>query len=361
MAEGRLAMSGNQDNFAVRAGLHDDFVRALRFGQRNLMANEGTKRFVFEASDKGCVDADEILLRYVPERHANDRSIAAHGVARIDFDRASVSDDHHAATERENRKIFGEIHVCEHFDNDVIASSVGKREGLFKMVWSAVIKHLTCALFGHEFSATFRTGGANDVQSGSPCQLDRCDSHAAAGALNQCGFRGKSLCLLEKSAICSPVRHVHRGPFRERGIRWKRKYCPSLAEGLFRVGSADTSRRINTHARSKPFNSAAYRKDRACDVGSGRVGKRRLAGIGAGAHVNFRWIHARRFDLYYNLAGTSFWIRNFLELQFFLAAECFHADRLHECFPTYSVLGHWMYATVLRTAKKIYAWLRSQI
>src|SRR5579862_2605552 len=51
---GKLLASGKQDNFAIRAGLNDDFVRAWRFGQWILMANHRAKRLVLEASEKGC-------------------------------------------------------------------------------------------------------------------------------------------------------------------------------------------------------------------------------------------------------------------------------------------------------------------
>src|ERR1700722_15297441 len=56
---GKLLASGNQDNFAIGARLHDDFVRARRFGKRNLMANHRAKRFIFKARAERRVDADE--------------------------------------------------------------------------------------------------------------------------------------------------------------------------------------------------------------------------------------------------------------------------------------------------------------
>ena len=103
----------------------------------------------------------------------------------------------HAATHRENLEILGEIDVCEHFDDDVVASSVGKREGLFEMVWRAVIKHRMCTLIGYKLPAALGAACTNDVQSGSARQLHGCDSNTAARALNQHSLCGESLGLLE--------------------------------------------------------------------------------------------------------------------------------------------------------------------
>src|SRR6202158_202496 len=54
--EGARARSGNEDDLAEGAGLHDLFLSANDFAERNLLAHHGTKRAVLQAGENRGVD-----------------------------------------------------------------------------------------------------------------------------------------------------------------------------------------------------------------------------------------------------------------------------------------------------------------
>ena len=60
--------------------------------------------------------------RRVEERHAQDRRVARHRLARIDLDAPAVADHDDAPVRREDVEIAIEVHVGEHLEHDVHAS-----------------------------------------------------------------------------------------------------------------------------------------------------------------------------------------------------------------------------------------------
>ncbi len=87
----------------------------------------------------------ELRRRRVPEHHAADIGLARHGVARIDFDRPAAADDDHAPMHREQLEIVREVHIREHFQ-DQIDPAAGAIEHRLPIRGIVVIEHLVGAL-----------------------------------------------------------------------------------------------------------------------------------------------------------------------------------------------------------------------
>src|SRR5271155_1267486 len=85
--------SGDEDNFAVRAGGENVDVSLSSVLQWDLFADDRPKSFIFEA----CVDAGEHFLEFDfgggPQSETANGCATGHEVARIDGEFAAIADD----------------------------------------------------------------------------------------------------------------------------------------------------------------------------------------------------------------------------------------------------------------------------
>src|ERR1051325_11066789 len=145
--------SGNQNDFAVGAGGEDGLVGFDGFGEGKFFADDRTQAAVFQASVDGGVDGAEFGGRGVEKHEAVDGGFAGHGVARGDFDFAAAADDDDAAVGRENAKVFAEVDVGKHFEDDVGAAAVGEAGEFFEVGRGAMVEDFVSALFARGFAA----------------------------------------------------------------------------------------------------------------------------------------------------------------------------------------------------------------
>src|SRR5262245_37276736 len=82
-----------ENDLSERAGRHHRLVGACRIGQRYLTADNRSERAARQAGDESGVDLAEVVVGRVEQGHAENRRIAAHHVARVDLDAATVPDD----------------------------------------------------------------------------------------------------------------------------------------------------------------------------------------------------------------------------------------------------------------------------
>ena len=121
-------------------------------------------------------------------------------------------------------------------------------------------------------------------------ELDAGDADASRGAVHQHGFAGLRRRALKERAVGGAVGDAERRALRERRACGQRVELRRHADRQFGIG-AGAARRIGVAgdvdaiARLEILHVGADRCDFARAVGSGRVRQRRLARIGAGAHV----------------------------------------------------------------------------
>ena len=127
----------------------------------------------------------QFVRRGVHEGHAADVGVAAHRVARIDFNRPAAADDDHAAVLRQHAQILSQIDVRGHLQDQIDALVGGQLHQLLEIIRASVIKHVMSALLEDELAALIGAGGADDDHAQGAGELHRRRPHAAAGAVNQ--------------------------------------------------------------------------------------------------------------------------------------------------------------------------------
>ena len=110
---------------------------ARRLRERKLAADDRIQRAAREAADDRGVDLDEIAVGHVEQRHAENGRVAAHRVARVDFDAPAVADDDDAAEPGEHAEIAIEVDVREHFEDHVRPATVRRVHDLVRCTSSA--------------------------------------------------------------------------------------------------------------------------------------------------------------------------------------------------------------------------------
>src|SRR2546427_11110858 len=96
--------SGDEDDFAGGAGLHYFFVGAGGFGERNLLADHGLQRSVFETGDQAGVDFGDFGGLRSPQREGVNGGAARHQGARGYRDGAAGADNEDAGIGSEQRQ-----------------------------------------------------------------------------------------------------------------------------------------------------------------------------------------------------------------------------------------------------------------
>ena len=144
---------GEEDDFAAGAGLEDLLVGARGLGQGQLAGDDGVQDAVFQSGPQGAVDGVFLLFGNVEEQHAADFGVALHGFAGINFDFAAVADDDDAAIHGEDGKVLGQIHVGQHFENDVGAMPVGQDGYFLEVIRGVMVQDVMGAELADELAA----------------------------------------------------------------------------------------------------------------------------------------------------------------------------------------------------------------
>src|SRR4051794_30406818 len=91
-----------------------------------------------------------IFVWSTEEHHAAHVRLAAHDVARVDFDRAAAADHHDTAMPGEHLEIFGEVHVRQHLEDQVYAFAAGALHDRGGVVRCFVVEDGLCTLLGEQ-------------------------------------------------------------------------------------------------------------------------------------------------------------------------------------------------------------------
>src|SRR4029078_110352 len=122
-----------------------------------------------------------------PQRESANRSAAAHQLTRIYCNLPTASDHNHTTILGQEFRVGRQIHVGEHFQNDVCASIGRSFADFFLISGVAVIKGAMCALAPDQLHTLRRPSSANNVQALCTCDLERCDADTSTCAMHQKG------------------------------------------------------------------------------------------------------------------------------------------------------------------------------
>src|SRR5467141_4666935 len=123
LAQARCSDSGGKDDLAGGAGLQDFLVGAGRFRERQLLADDRAERAVLQTGDEPSVDFRDFRGLKCPQRECENRRATRHNVAWRDGGIAAAADDDDAAVQSQHLEIAAEVYVCQHFEDDIYAST----------------------------------------------------------------------------------------------------------------------------------------------------------------------------------------------------------------------------------------------
>src|SRR6202022_2088372 len=181
----RPAGSGNEDDLAVGAGLHDLFLSANDFAERNLLAHHGAKRAVLQAGENRGVDFLRFGFADAPEREAVYGGPARHQISRRDRNIAPAPNDNHPPVGGEQLQVVSQVYIGEHLEDEVHPPPSGRFQNLLPIAGRGVIENVVRAFALCQFETFFRAGRAQDGQAAGASELNGGDTDAAAGAVNQ--------------------------------------------------------------------------------------------------------------------------------------------------------------------------------
>src|SRR6266481_7798242 len=115
--------SRDKDDLAGRARLQDFLVCASRFRERQLFADDRAERAVLQAGDEPSVDFRDFRGLKCPQRECENRRATRHNVAWRYGGIAAAADDDDAAVQSQHLEIAAEVYVCQHFEDDIHAST----------------------------------------------------------------------------------------------------------------------------------------------------------------------------------------------------------------------------------------------
>ena len=91
--------------------------------------------------------------------------MAAHEFAQVDGDFTAIADDDDAAARCEKFQVMGEVHIGEHFKNDVNATAARRFQDFFLIARLTVIENSLRSFALCEVQAFLRAGGAQDSEA----------------------------------------------------------------------------------------------------------------------------------------------------------------------------------------------------
>src|SRR5262249_46241016 len=202
VAAHRLA---DEHDLAGRAGLKDLLVRARRLGEWQYLANNWPQSAVCEACKDPGVDVRLFGCCNGPQRERANRSTARHQFTGVDGDLAATADHDDAAIIGQEFRVVREIHVGEHFENNVHATVVRRLQNFFLISGFAVIENLMRPLLLGDFEAFRRPCSAKNPQTHGARDLERRDAHTATCAVHKYGLGSVRFCRVMQRMIRSSI------------------------------------------------------------------------------------------------------------------------------------------------------------
>ena len=135
-------------------------ARGIREG--HLLADLRLVPGALHACDNRRVRGGELARQHVQVREADDRRVLPHDCARIQFERATIANDHDAAALGDQVEISHEIDVREHLDDQVDAAPAGLCHDVLLVTGSRMIEDLVRALLARKLPCRVRY---------RPCQI----------------------------------------------------------------------------------------------------------------------------------------------------------------------------------------------
>jgi hypothetical protein len=167
----------------------------------------------------------------------------------------------------------------------------------------AVIENLMRPLLLGDFEAFRRSSSAKNLQTHGARDLERRDTHAATCAVHKYGLGSVRFRRVMQRMICSSIGNPNSCTLLEINLRRKRMHLLFERECVFRICAGEGPRGVYAIASLHFFDALANRFNHSGAIRSGSVGKRRLQGIGARAHVGVVGINAGRMNAHQHFAG----------------------------------------------------------
>ena len=316
-------------------GLHDFLVGAGCFGEGQFLADDGAKRGVFEAGEDGGMGVGSGVRGNGPQGEGMDGGFAGHEVARGDGDVAAAADDHDAAVLGEKLEVGAEVDVGEHLEDDVHAAAGGGFEDGVRVAGGAVVEGMVRALAFDEVEALRGARGADHRHACRAGELHGGDADAAAGAVDEDGFRGAGVGELAKGAVGGGVGDVDARALGKTEAHGEGMHLGFEGHGVFGAGAGERAGGVDAVAGLDAGDARAGGLDGAGGVHARSVGERGFEGVVAAAHVGVGGIDAGGVHADENLAGFGLWRGNFFELHHFRRAEFMHANGFHGVTPSW--------------------------
>src|ERR1051325_8878979 len=108
---------------------------------------------------------------------------------------------------------------------------------------------------------------------------------------------------------------------------------------LLRISPSRSLIHVHAVADVEPSDAFADALDGSSAVHTWRIGKLRLASVGAGADVRVHGIHPCRVNAHDDFAFAGGWIGYILQAHHFRSAEFMYTDRFHRSLPLMMLLG----------------------
>src|SRR5712692_354750 len=143
----------NENDFAEGAGLQNFFVGAGSLGERQLFPDDRPQRAILQTGNESSVNLLFFGLGDTPQRKGVNRPTARHEVARRDGDVAAAANDDNAAVRRKQLQVLAEVHVGEHFEDEVDTQAAARLQNLLQIARLGVIEDAVRAFALDQFEA----------------------------------------------------------------------------------------------------------------------------------------------------------------------------------------------------------------
>ena len=110
----------------------------------------------------------------------------------------------------QQRKVFAEVHVRQHFEDDVHAASAGETHDYVEVARRAMVDDVVRAVLDRKFSACVSARRTDNGQPGRAGDLRRGQAHPAAGAVDEHDFSSQRAGAVKQRAMRRRVRDADR-------------------------------------------------------------------------------------------------------------------------------------------------------
>src|SRR5260370_4728134 len=161
-------------------------------GKRQLFPDNRPQSAILQTSTEPSVNFFFFGYGDAPKRKGVNRTTARHQVAGRDADVASAANDDYAAVPGKQLQVLAEVHIGEHFEDEVDTNPTGRLQNLVQVARLSVVKDVVRAFTLDQFESLLRAGGGKDHQAQRARHLSSGDAHTAAGARDQYCFASTS-------------------------------------------------------------------------------------------------------------------------------------------------------------------------